>query len=458
MMPIPLQRSTIKRWCVGVFAGLLGLQSVCVADDGNAPDFTGRWHVTVTFGAETASTVLVLKKSEGKYIGTSGPLDEGGHLGLTYEGTVKNKRLRLIPSSEGISRLVAGPKSVGVLDVGIKGGRLIGQGTLYSIPVAFSGMRPQEKPPEPRTHDYVPTRHIRNMSGRNEAVLHIYPGDSVRTKTIDATGLDENRQWASMPGNPHTGPFYVEGAMPGDTLVVQLTRLRINQPRAEMVCGGLAANVLPAGEQLTRESACDWIWRLDGGGGIARPNSPSSKLKNFQIPLRPMIGSIGVAPPWNSAISTGDLGSHGGNLDYNRITEGVTLYLPVFRAGALLSLGDAHAAQGDGEITGQGLETSMDVEFKVDLIKGKAPKFPWAEDAEYVMFSGIGNQMDQALQAATAGLVAWLKDRYQLGTGDIAMLLGTSIQYDIAEALGHPHIVAKLRKDVVGQLQKPEGE
>jgi amidase len=431
----------------------LALLSICAtAAAADAPDFTGRWNVTVTFGADTSSAVLVLKQSDGRYTGSSGPLDEVGYLELTYEGAVQGKRLRLTAASEGFSKLVAGPKSVGTLDIGIKNGQLAGQGTLYNVPVTLSGTRPSERPSAPRTHDYVPTRYLRNLAGRSEPVLHINPGDTVRTKTLDANGLDENRQWGSMLGNPHTGPFYIDGAMPGDTLVVKLTRVRINQPRAEMVCSGLAQTVLPAGFDLTADKECNWIWTLDGADGFARPSSPSPKLKNFRVALRPMIGSIGVAPPWNAAISAGQLGYHGGNLDYNRITEGVTLYLPVFRAGALFSLGDGHAAQGDGEITGQGLETSMEVEFKVDLITGKKIQFPWAEDAEYVMFSGIGNQMQEALQAATAGLVDWLKDRYQLSTADIAMILGTSIQYDIAEALNHPHVVAKLPKEVLNQL------
>ncbi len=121
----------------------------------------------------------------------------------------------------------------------------------------------------------------------------------------------------------------------------------------------------------------------------------------------------------------------------------------------MLSLGDAHAAQGDGEITGQGLETSMAVEFKVDLLKGQRIGRPWAEDEQYVMVSGIGNSLSDALQGATGGMMDWLKQKYQLEITDMTLVLGTSIQYDVASVLGTPHVVAKVRKDVLARIGPP---
>jgi amidase len=238
-------------------------------------------------------------------------------------------------------------------------------------------------------------------------------------------------------------------------LVVHLTSVRTNQTGADMDCRQINSNALPAWFERPKADDCDGNWTLDAASKTAAPSKPSSKLSHFKIPLRPMIGSIGVAPPWNASISAGDLGYHGGNLDYNRIVEGSTLHIPVFRAGALFSLGDGHAVQGDGEITGQGLETSLAVEFKVDLVKGKKTLFPWAEDAEYVMFSGIGNSMNEALQAATAGLHEYLTNEYRLGAGDIAQVLGSSIQYDVAEVVDpRPHVVAKLRKETLAMINK----
>jgi acetamidase/formamidase len=435
-----------------LLTGTLAAASLCWGASGTGSAIVGRWNVVVSYGDETASMELELTQDGSNYKGTSRSTDLG--LGLSHEGSVQGKRLRLVASAADYSKIVAAPRSVGTVDLEVIDGRLVGKGTLYGTAVTWTGVRPDDKPGVAKTHDYVPDRYITTLSGRHEPVLRIRPGDSVRTTTVDANGLDEKRQWRSFPGNPHTGPFYVEGAMPGDTLVVHLTKVRANQTQAEMVCGGINANALPSGAAPPWDAECDWLWTLDTTENIAKPRAPSSRLKNFRVPIVPMVGSIGVAPGFNEAFSAGDLRMHGGNLDYNRITEGATVYFPVFRAGALFSLGDGHAAQGDGEVTGQGLETSLAVEFKVDLIKGKAMRFPWAEDSRYVMFSGIGNSVNEALQAATAGLVDWLKDRYQLGTADIAMILGTSLQYDVAEIVDpRPHVVARLSKDVLAQIQ-----
>ena len=166
-----------------------------------------------------------------------------------------------------------------------------------------------------------------------------------------------------------------------------------------------------------------------------------------------MIGSIGMAPPGAQALAAGDLGFHGGNLDYGRLSTGATLYLPVFRAGALLSFGDGHALQGDGEITGQGLETSLDVILTVELIKGRSLGQPWSEDAQFVMVSGVDNTLDEALKMATSGLARWIKERYGLDDSEVASVLGASVAYDIAEVVDpRPHVVARIPKTVLAML------
>lgn len=435
-----------------LLTGLLAFVSPGWSASNDGSGFAGRWNVVMTYGDETVTFELNLTQEGPKYSGKASVQEYG--LGLSYEGSVQGRRLHLTAPTGDYARVIAGPPAVGTVDLEVINGRLVGKGTLYGTAVTWTGVRPNESPRAPKTHDYVPDRYLTTLSGRHEPVLHIQPGDSVRTTTVDANGLDEKRQWRAVPSNAHTGPFYIDGAMPGDTLVVHLTRVRTNQTMAEMACGGLHPSALPSGTDVPPwDKECDWIWTLDTNENIARPRAPSSRLKNFRVPLRPMVGSIGVAPGVNEAFSAADLRLHGGNLDYNRITEGSTVYFPVFEAGALFSLGDGHAAQGAGELTGQGLETSLSVEFKVDVIKGKALRFPWAEDAQYVMFSGIGNSVNEALQAANAGLIEWLKDRYQLSTADIAMILGTSLEYDVAEIVDpRPHVVAKLSKEVLAQI------
>lgn len=167
-----------------------------------------------------------------------------------------------------------------------------------------------------------------------------------------------------------------------------------------------------------------------------------------------MIGCIAVAPDDHQSFATGYPGTFGGNIDYNEIREGTTVYLPVSAPGALLFIGDGHAAQGDGELTGDALETSMDVEFTVDLLKGFATFNPRFENEEYLMSAGIGNSLSDALQHATTQLLNWLRRDYKLTANEAAIVVGTAMQYDIAEVVDpQVHIVAKIRKDVVAKLK-----
>jgi acetamidase/formamidase len=142
-------------------------------------------------------------------------------------------------------------------------------------------------------------------------------------------------------------------------------------------------------------------------------------------------------------------------MDYNQIREGTTLYLPVAHPGALLFLGDGHAAQGDGELTGDALETSMDFEFTVDLIHDRNFGHPLAETAEFLISIGIGGSLDQALQQATSGMVRWLERDYKLGPSESAMLLGFAVKYDVVDLVGtQVSVAAKLPKTTLGQLAK----
>jgi acetamidase/formamidase len=168
-----------------------------------------------------------------------------------------------------------------------------------------------------------------------------------------------------------------------------------------------------------------------------------------------MLGCVAVAPQGDLSIRTTDSGRFGGNMDYNQIREGTTLYLPVSHPGALLFLGDGHAAQGDGELTGDALETSMDFEFTVDLIPGRNSGHPLAENAEFLMSIGIGGSLDQALQQATSGMVRWLERDYGLTANESAMLLGFAVKYDVVDLVGtQVSIAAKVPKPTLANFSK----
>jgi acetamidase/formamidase len=339
----------------------------------------------------------------------------------------------------------------------LSGSELKGTATAPGIPgeTTWTARREPKRPEKPQVHEFEPTEFHRVFSDAIPPVLRIFPGDTVKTWTVDAGGTDSKRVWRSQGGNPETGPFYVEGAMPGDTLVVKLNKVRLNRDSA-ISSGRIASSALtPAYVERTKyQDNFDSDWVLDRVNGVARLKTPSAHLKNYTVPLQPMLGCIAVAPPGHQSFRTGYPGTFGGNMDYNQMREGATVYLPVFAPGALLFVGDGHAAQGDGELTGNALETSMDVEFTVDVIRGQSTGAPRSENDEFLMSSGIGNSLTEALQLATTQLANWLQRDYKLEPNEAAVVLGTAMRYDIAEVVDPlVHVVAKIRKDALAQVK-----
>jgi len=412
-------------------------------------DFTGRWEVTTSYPGSSYVAGLDLSTDKEKVTGRSGWLVPDWAV-FYYNGTWENRTLHLkITYKDG--------SDIGEITVKSARGTLSGTGTIHGIAVTLVGQRPAPRPTSPTVHTFEPHIYYRSFSGANPPALHIFPGDTVRTKTVDAGGDDEHDVPRSLPQNPQTGPFYIEAAMPGDTIAVHFNKIRLNRDTASQSRGELSPRVLPPGYK--QEAPKDWssIWKLDRVQGTATPDKPSDKLKNFKVKLIPMLGCVGVAPYWNLSNASADLGQYGGNMDYNQIVEGTTLYLPVYQAGALLTVGDGHALQEDGEITGNGLETSMDVEFTVDLLPSQLLDQPWAENDEYIMVSGIGGSLGEALQIATAGLSNWLKSYYQLNSAEVATVLASSIHYDIATVVDpRVHVVAKIKKEALSQIPKPD--
>jgi acetamidase/formamidase len=135
-------------------------------------------------------------------------------------------------------------------------------------------------------------------------------------------------------------------------------------------------------------------------------------------------------------------------MDFNEIVEGATVYLPVNVPGALLYVGDGHAAQGDGELTGNALETSMDVEFTVDVVARKAIRGPRVESATHIMAMGLDGSLDEAFRSATANMAQWLIDDYKLTPSEVAQVLGTAAEYKVSEVADrNAGIVLKINKD-----------
>ncbi|HTC42959.1 MAG TPA: acetamidase/formamidase family protein [Candidatus Acidoferrales bacterium] len=300
----------------------------------------------------------------------------------------------------------------------------------------------------PQTHEFTPTVFYREFSPTNKPVLTVNPGDTIHTTTVDAGGNDEKGVPRVMGGNPETGPFYIESAEPGDTLVVHLVRLRLNRDWAmsddfivsRAVDSDLAVKMKDGGKTIR--------WHLDTEHGVATPEKPAEHLTHYFIPLKPMLGCIAVAPGLTHAPPpTGDSGNWGGNVDFNEIVEGAMVYLPVGVPGALLYVGDGHAVQGDGELNGNALETSMDVTFTVDVIPGKRIPGIRVESPTHVMAMGLGGSLEDALRAATSNMAELLATDYKLTPSEVAQVLGTTSEYKVSElADRNAGVVLKINK------------
>ncbi|HEY1342982.1 MAG TPA: acetamidase/formamidase family protein [Bryobacteraceae bacterium] len=407
-----------------------------------AADISGSWRLAMIRFGEEVNPARVELKVEGDKV--TGSLNE-----LKLEGTAKGDTFELKAT-----RPNGNPFAT--LDGRVAGAELRGTAHMGDESVEWVARRVARAGAAPQTRTFEPTVFHRLFSGTIAPALRINSGDTIRTWTVDAGGFDAKGVRRSLGGNPETGPFFVEGAMPGDTLMVKFSRIRLNRDTA-MSGDRIVPDAL--GPAYIRDAKYDdkfsSDWKLDREAGFAMLAKPSERLKNYRVKLQPMLGCVAVAPPNKQAFQAGWLGPWGGNMDFNGMREGTTLYLPVFQEGALLFVGDGHAAQGDGELTGDALETSMDVEFTVTLIQRQQISGPRAETDEYLMAMGIANSLPDALRRATTELARWLEHDYKLSANEAAVVLGTAMRYDIAEVVDpQVHIVAKVPKAALAGLSK----
>jgi len=302
-------------------------------------------------------------------------------------------------------------------------------------------------------HNFYPSHYTLTI-GAHDPVLRIADGDPVLTTTVDSRGRDSRGVQVTQGGNPMTGPFYVQGAEPGDVLAVHFDSMAPNRDT------GYSGTVVAPGvvdpgyvrELPTAELA---EWRIDRVAGTAMLVSPATRLGPITLPLAPMLGCFGVAPEKGQTLSTATSGPYGGNMDYRGFTVGVTAYLPVFVPGALFFLGDGHAAQGDGEIVGTGVETSFEVQFSVRVMKGRSIAWPRGESAEWIFTVGNARPLDQAVQHATTEMLRWLQEEYGLDGRGAGTLLGHCVHYDLGNMFDPAYtMVCKVSKRVLGSIQR----
>ena len=281
------------------------------------------------------------------------------------------------------------------------------------------------------THRFDPETFFNTM-GQHSPMLRVQPGDTVVMHTLDAFGVDRAGIARGKPPNPQSGPIWVEGAEPGDALGVTIVDLTPSRqtgwtrfPLAPNVVDPDRATRLP-----DRESA-DWL--IDVEARTVRLADPPPALADLVLPLDPMIGCFGVAPAEGEVIATSTPGPHGGNMDWRGFRPGTTVWFPVSVPGALLFAGDGHARQGDGEISGTGVEVSMEMTLRFAL----RPRWPirWprgiTSDGAELFTVGNARPLDQALQHATTEMLDWLETDYGLDTVAASHLMGQTVGYDV---------------------------
>jgi acetamidase/formamidase len=301
------------------------------------------------------------------------------------------------------------------------------------------------------TRKAVPDRYYNTFSHTNPVFLRIKQGDIVVTKTVDSGGMDERGESRATGGNPLTGPFYIDGAAPGDAILVHLRKVRLNRNWGSTAYRLAPFSVLPEFVEsmypnhykadIVRKGRDNVLpWDLDLKTNTVKLREPSSGKIKLEFPARPMLGCIGVAANGDFSPTSGPSGSYGGNLDYNEIAEGATVILPVYHPGALLFMGDGHAIMADGEPTGTGVETSMDVEFSVEIKKNARLNGPRVETADYVISLGaqpeFSSSLDRGLQMATTDMIRWLTGEFQLEPWAAHQLIGAVGKYDVVTVAG----------------------
>ena len=428
-------------------AACIALFSLPVLAQTPAP-LTGHWIVTGNFYGTTFYQSLDLTQDGNKLTGKFG--------GDKLEGTVDGNTVHFISKdSDGNT-----DETTAALANGTLSGPMIETDTSDPAhPSHFTFSATLAPPPShnpPQRHEFTPTVFYREFSPFNKPVLTVAPGDTIHTTTVDAGGTDEHSEQRIAGGNPETGPFYIQSAEPGDTLVVHILHLKLNRDWAESD-DNLDERALSSSLAVkTKDNHNNVRWHLDLGNGTASPAKPGEHMKNFSIPVSPMLGCVATASGAGSAPPrTGDSGGFGGNMDFNEVAEGATLYLPVSVPGALLYFGDGHALQGDGELNGNALETSMDVELSVDVIHGKRMSNR-IETATDIIAMGLDGSIDDAFKDATTNMATWLMDDYKLTPSEVSQFLGVAAVYHVSEVADrNAGVVLKIAKSKLSTLPTP---
>lgn len=306
-----------------------------------------------------------------------------------------------------------------------------------------------------QTVRYIPKHEeLKYTFGGHEAVLTLEPGTILETWTEDCydgavkSPTDLPTRVAPIGhDNPQTGPFAVRGAEPGDILAVHILDLTPAKDH------GVSSNYPGFGALASTEYTAllnpplkeqVWWYKVDKERGTV---STTIGSRTVELPMHPFLGCIATAPQRGEVRWTVTPEAYGGNMDYWGVSKGSTLYLPVNVKGGLLEFGDGHLVQGEGEIIGTAVESSLNVRLKVDLIKGRSIPWPRLEDDQYLMTTGSYRPLEDAFRIAYKELVSWLMEDYGMNMMDAYQICSQAGIVDVAQVVDPNYtVVAKIAK------------
>lgn len=303
--------------------------------------------------------------------------------------------------------------------------------------------------------------------GGREPLLTVEPGTVVELTTEDCFG-GRVRGPADLPSevctfpylNPVTGPVAVRGAEPGDTLAVHFIDITPARDRGFSSTfphfGALTATHSTAMLHPPLEERV-WVYEIDRHAGTCRFTARTGDF-SVDLPLDPMHGTVGVAPGAGETLMSITPGAHGGNMDTPEMRAGTTAYFGVQVPGGLLSVGDGHARQGEGEVCGTAVETAMRTVVAVDLVKGGAPAWPRLESDGFLLSTGSARPLEDAFRISQHDLVGWTAELLGLDQLDAYQLVSQAGLAPAANVCDTNYtMLAKLPKAVLGQRRAYDG-
>ncbi len=313
----------------------------------------------------------------------------------------------------------------------------------------------------------VDPRRLTCTFGGAEPVASLLPRSILDTSTLDAfagrlrTVHDKvSERLDRRYVNPQTGPFYVDGARPGDTLALHFARIEPRESYGVSTTVPLFGSLSATGVTAMLHSPLPemtWIYAIDRRSRVVHYEANESALR-VELPLDPMHGTVGVAPALGEVRSSLVPGDWGGNMDTPEMRSGATCYLGVNVAGALFSFGDGHARQGEGETCGVAVEAAMDTVVVVDLVKEVATPWPRLETDEYWMTAGSARPLEDAFRIAHSQLVHWVVELTGASVMDAYQLVSQTAETPVANVVDPNYtVVAKMAKKYLPGVEAMAG-